>query len=550
MANDQGIGYWLTRRASLSPSKTALIFEDTKWTYAEFNRRVNTLAHALKSIGVNHGDRVGYLDLNHPNFFVTLFAAAKLGAIFVPLNFRLTGPELLFIINDAGVHTVIHDEQFGPLIESIRDELTCRHVVRTFTDASTGRHLPAGIRSFDDLFVDQRDSDMDNQVSSDEVAWIMYTSGTTGRPKGAMLTHGNVLWNNISAWVAYDSSTNDVTLVCAPLFHIGGLNVTPMSAFTKGATVVLLRQYDPAKALEAIASHRVTTMFGVPAMFQFMSLVPGFAEADLSSINSFICGGAPVPEPLIRLYADRGISFVQGYGLTETSPFATIVPTEAIEAKVGSAGLPPFFTDVRLFDDDDEEVTEPGQRGEIVVRGPNVMKGYWNRPDATAEVIRNGWFHTGDIGVRDEDGFFYIVDRKKDMIISGGENIYPAEVEDCLYAHPAIAECAVIGVPDDKWGETVRAIVVAKQEATTTAEEIIAFCQGRLARYKQPRSVVFTDVLPRNPAGKVLKFELRERFGRGGEADAPTPLATPGDSVTSQAPVARRAAGTGGSAGS
>lgn len=533
MANDQGIGFWLTRRAALSPSKTALIFEGAHWTYAELNQRVNTLAHALKSLGVNHGDRVGYLDLNHPNFFLTLFASAKLGAIFVPLNFRLAGPELLFIINDAGVHTLIHDEQFAPVVDSIRDELTCRHLVRTYTDMDTAPHgrPPAGIRGFDQLFADQRDSEMDNQVSPDEVAWIMYTSGTTGRPKGAMLTHGNVLWNNISAWVSYDSSTSDITLVCAPLFHIGGLNVTPMTAFTKGATVVLLRQYDPVKVLESIAKHRVTSMFGVPAMFQFMALVPGFDEADLSSVTSFICGGAPVPEALIRLYAGRGITFIQGYGLTETSPFATIVPRECAASKVGSAGLPPFFTDVTLLNDNDEAVAI-GERGEICVRGPNVMKGYWNRPDATAEAIRNGWFHTGDIGVVDEDGFFYIVDRKKDMIISGGENVYPAEVEDCLYTHPDVAEVAVIGIPDAKWGEAVRAIVVAKPGAAPTTAQIVEFCQGRLARYKQPQSVVFTDVLPRNPAGKVLKFELRERFG-----GAATGLSSPARVAATEAPA-------------
>jgi fatty-acyl-CoA synthase len=251
----------------------------------------------------------------------------------------------------------------------------------------------------------------------------------------------------------------------------------------------------------------------VPAMFQFMSLVPTFADADLDSVRMLVCGGAPVPEPLIRLYGARGITFTQGYGLTETSPFVSIVPPESITTKIGSAGLPPFFTDVRLVDEEDHEVTEPGQRGEIVVRGPNVMKGYWNRADATADAIRNGWFHTGDIGVRDADGFFFIVDRKKDMIISGGENVYPAEVEDVLYGHPDIAEVAVIGVPDPKWGESVRAIVVAKPGATPTAEAIIEYTQGRLARYKQPRSVVFIDALPRNPAGKVLKFELRDRVG-------------------------------------
>ena len=533
MANDHGMGYWLTRRAALSPNTPGLIWTgvsadepEQTWTYAEFNRRANALAHGLRSLGVNAGDRVGYLDLNHPDFFVTLFATAKLGAIFVPLNFRLTGPELTFIINDAGVHTFIHDVSFASVIDVIRGDLSCRHIVRTFADPHAERALPAGMRSFEDVLADQRDTDMDNQVVESEVAWIMYTSGTTGRPKGAMLTHGNILWNNIQAWVAFDSMTTDVTLVCAPLFHIGGLNVTPLSAFTKGATIVLMRSFDPARVLDLIQRHRVTTMFGVPAMFQFMSLVPSFAEADLSSVRMFVCGGAPVPEPLIRLYGERGIMFTQGYGLTETSPFVTIVPPADTARKIGSAGLPPFFTDVRLVDDEDREVTQPGERGEIVVRGPNIMKGYWNRPDATADAIVNGWFHTGDVGIRDEEGFFYIVDRKKDMIISGGENIYPAEVEEVLYAHPEIAEVAVIGVPDERWGETVRAIVVVKSGTAPTAQSIIEFTQGRLARYKQPRSVVFIEALPRNPAGKVLKFELRESYGAPGSADA-APVASP-----------------------
>jgi fatty-acyl-CoA synthase len=504
MANDAGLGYWMTRRAALSPQRTALVFEDQSITYAEFDRHINRAAHALRALGVNQGDRVAYLDLNHPRFFVTLFAAAKLGAIFVPLNFRLTAPELSFIVNDAGVHTLVHDEMFAPVIDQIRDDIGVRNLVCT-----TARE---GVRAWADVMHDQRDSALDNQVSADDVAVIMYTSGTTGRPKGAMLTHGNFLWNNINALLGYDTLADDRTLVVAPLFHIGGLNVTPLSAFLKGATVVLERTFDPTRVLEQIPRQRITTMFGVPAMFLFMSQHPGFAAADLSSVRTFICGGAPVPEALIRLYGERGISFAQGYGLTETAPFASLVPIDRALDKIGSAGVPPFFTDVRCIDDRDEPLP-PGERGEVVVRGPNVMKGYWNRPDATAEAIRNGWFHTGDVGVMDDEGFLYIVDRKKDMIISGGENIYPAEVEDCIYTHPDVAEVAVIGVPDARWGEAVCAIVVPKSGTAPTEQDIRDFTQGRLARYKQPHTVIFTDVLPRNPAGKVLKFELRERFG-------------------------------------
>ena len=253
-------------------------------------------------------------------------------------------------------------------------------------------------------------------------------------------------------------------------------------------------------------------MFGVPAMFLFMSHHPDFATRDLSSLRALIVGGAPVPEPLIKLYASRGIPFQQGFGLTETAPFASFLPPERAEEKLGSAGIAPFFTTVRVVDEDGHPVPD-GERGEIVVKGPNVMKGYWNRPDATAEAIVDGWFHTGDIGKRDSEGFFYILDRKKDMIISGGENVYPAEIEDVLYQHPAIKEVAVIGVEHPRWGETVRAIVVLHEGQALTEAEVISFSEGKLARYKQPKSVMFTDQLPRNPTGKVIKFELREQFG-------------------------------------
>jgi fatty-acyl-CoA synthase len=277
--------------------------------------------------------------------------------------------------------------------------------------------------------------------------------------------------------------------------------------------VVLERTFDPARVLELIPKHRITTMFGVPAMFLLVSKHPKFADTDLTTVRTFMCGGAPVPEALIRLYGARGISFAQVYGLTETAPFASMVPIDRVLEKVGSAGVPPFFTDVQCVDERSEPVPT-GERGEVVVRGPNVMKGYWNRSEATAEAIRNGWFHTGDVGVMDEEGYLYIVDRKKDMIISGGENVSPAEVENAIYKHPDVEEVAVIGIPDARWGETVRAVVVAKDGTSPTEQDIIDFTQDKLARYKRPRSVLFTDVLPRNAAGKVLKPDLRENFDR------------------------------------
>jgi fatty-acyl-CoA synthase len=526
MANDQGLGYTLTRRAFLNPERTALVYREETWSYDQLNRVSNRVAHGLHAVGVNPGDRVGFLGLNHPRFLFTLFGAAKLGALFVPLNFRLTGPELTFIINDAGLHTLVYEEHFASVIDEIRDKLQVRELI-----CGSERE---GSRSFDELLHDQRDENLDYPVSLDNVAWIMYTSGTTGTPKGAMITHGNILWNNINASLAFDGLADDVTLVVAPLFHIGGLNVTPIPAMTKGATVVLEQMFEPGMVLELIEKHRVTLMFGVPAMFLFMSQHPDFASRDLSSVRVLVVGGAPVPESLIKTYGARGVPFLQGYGLTETAPFACFLPADKAEAKPGSAGIAPFFTDVKIVDDDGHDVPD-GERGEIVVRGPNVMKGYWNRPDATAEVIVDGWFHTGDIGKRDEDGYFYILDRKKDMIISGGENVYPAEVEDALYTHPDIKEVAVIGVQHPRWGETVRAVIVVKEGATLTKQDVFDYCQGRLARYKQPKSVVFTSLLPRNPAGKVIKFELREKFGQPMEDEEAPAAGAPAPPVAERA---------------
>ncbi len=511
MANDQGLGFTLSRRAQLSPDNTALIFRDERWTYSELNKLTNKVAHGLHALGVNPGDRVGFLGLNHPRFFFTLFAAAKLDAIFVPLNFRLTGPELTFIIRDAGLHTLVYEEAFISIVDSIRGDLSVREYVCAVEQS--------GARGFDSLLHDQRDADLDYPVAMSDVALIMYTSGTTGRPKGAMLTHGNIIWNNINAGLADDGTSQEISLVVAPLFHIGGLNVTPLMSFMKGATVVMEQMFEPGMVLENIEKYHITSMFGVPAMYLFMAQHPDFATRDLSSIRVLSCGGAPVPEALIKIYGARGLPFNQGYGLTETSPFASFLPSSMATKKLGSAGIAPFFTDVKIVDDNGHHVPD-GERGEIVVRGPNVMKGYWNRPDATAEVLIDGWFHTGDVGIRDSDGYFFIVDRKKDMIISGGENVYPAEVEDALYQHPGIKEVAVIGVQDPRWGESVRAVVVPKDGVSLTEQDVIDFSQDKLARYKQPKSVVFVDVLPRNPAGKVLKFDLREKHGQGVATDA------------------------------
>jgi fatty-acyl-CoA synthase len=348
------------------------------------------LADALRAHGVCHGDRVGFLGFNQPSFLETLFAAARLGAIFAPLNFRLSGPELSYIINKAGAHTLVTDAPHRPVIDSIRAELPCRRYFSADQPADGWPDLAGLVAMHDPLRNAER-------VAEDQTAIIMFTSGTTGRPKGAMLTHGNIWWNNINVLLAYDILANDVSLLVAPLFHIGGLNVNSLVIWQKGGHIVLHRSFDARRCLDDVATYRVGTMFAVPAMLLLNSRQPNFAAADLSSLHTIVCGGAQVPEPLMRVYAERGIPINQGYGLTETSPFVTFLAPEWGMAKLGSAGRAPMFSEVRLVDPDGREIAAPRVNGEVIANGPNIMKGYWNDPAATAAAIDSeGWFHTGD----------------------------------------------------------------------------------------------------------------------------------------------------------
>lgn len=497
------LGSWIPRRAAINPDRPAITFGGETLTYGRFAYQIDCLAAQLRAGGVTVGDRVGYLGSNDPAFLTTMFACARAGAIFVPLNFRLTGAELAYIIDDAGITTLVADAALTGAVESVRADLG---VTRWISIGAVD-----GWELFDDVAAASEPIAAPASPGTDDVAVIMYTSGTTGRPKGAMLTHGNLFWNNVNALLSLDVVSSDITLVCAPLFHIGGLNVTTLVTLQKGGHIVLMPAFDPQQALALIAEHRVTTMFGVPAMFLFMSQLPQFADTDLASINYLVCGGAPVPEPLMRRYGERGVTFAQGYGLTETAPLALVMATDDTERKIGAAGnkvLP--LSDVRLVDADNNEVPV-GVPGEICVRGPQVMAGYWHNDAATAAVIDDGsWFHTGDIGTADADGFVYVVDRVKDMVITGGENVYPAEVESVLYSHPAVAEVAVLGTPDEKWGEAVTAVVALAAGASITLDELREHARDQLAGYKLPLRLEFVDALPRNPSGKVLKYQLRD----------------------------------------
>ncbi|MFE5094836.1 long-chain fatty acid--CoA ligase [Streptomyces sp. NPDC056638] len=501
---NQGIGSWPARRNRKTPRRTALLHEGRAIGYAELHDRCTRLAHVLRDAGVRRGDRVAYLGPNHPAYLETLFATGLLGAVFVPLNTRLAVPELLHQLTDSGSRVLVHAVQPDGRVA----DLAKGAGVTTLLAVQAGPG-PA----YEELLAAADTDPLDEEVGHEDVCLIMYTSGTTGRSKGAVLTHGNIVWNSLNVLVDTDLAGDEVALVAAPLFHTAALNMSCLPTLLKGGTVLLESSFDADRSLRLVERHRVTCMFGVPTMYDAMAAAPGWAGADLSSLRTLLCGGAPVPSRTARAYLDRGLAFVQGYGMTETAPGALVLDRADSLSHAGSAGVPHFFTDVRVLRPSGEEAA-PGEKGEVVVAGPNVTPGYWNLPEATAAAFLDGGrFRSGDVATVDADGYVRLVDRLKDVIISGGENIYPAEVEDALLGHPDVAEAAVIGVPDPKWGEVGRAVVVPHPGAALTAEELIAHLEGRLARYKIPRSVVLVPELPRNAAGKLLKQPIRARFG-------------------------------------
>ncbi|MFF3348440.1 o-succinylbenzoate--CoA ligase [Streptomyces sp. NPDC002779] len=491
---NEGTGSWPARRARKTPHRTALVHGDTAVTYATLYDRTTRLAQALRARGLRRGDRIAYLGPNHPCFLETLFAAGTLGAVFVPLNTRLAEPEIAYQLADSGAKALIH----GSPSPSVR-----RTDIRVYVEVGA---------AYEELLASADTTPIDEPVGADDICMIMYTSGTTGRPKGAMLSHGNLTWNAVNVLVDTDLLTDERALVSAPLFHTAGLNMLTLPVLLKGGTCVLTGAFDPDATFDLVERHRISFMFGVPTMFDQLARHPRWADADLSSLRILTCGGSPVPTPLIAAYQERGLTFLQGYGMTETSPGALFLDAEHAVSKAGSAGVPHFFSDVRVVRPD-LTPADVGETGEVVVRGPHVMSGYWGLPEETAASFADGWFRSGDAARTDEDGYVVIVDRIKDMIISGGENIYPAEIEDLLLAHPDIAECAVIGVPDDKWGEVPRAVVVPREGAAPDPGDLLASLTGHLAKYKIPKSVVLADELPRTASGKLLKSRLRSRYG-------------------------------------
>ena len=467
-------------------------------------------------LGLKKGDRIAILAKNGVRYMEVYGSSETGGLVTVPLNFRLSGPELMYIINNSGARVLLVSEEYVPTITAIKDDLPgTAHFI--CLDGAV-----PGMLSYEDLLADELTTDLEIAIAPDELAYIMYTSGTTGRPKGAMLTHRGQVANAQSLLMELGLRPRDRHLAVMPLFHVGGRAI-PLVHFYRGCTTVIAAGFDPTEALTLIERHRVTTIQVVPTMLAFMLDLPTLDRFDVSSLNTIFYASSPMPVELLR----RGIGkfgpiFVQGYGQTESGPLSTLLgkedhlaegTTEQIR-RLASCGRPVMNVEARVVDADGRQV-EPGAVGEITVRAELIMHGYWNDPESTADAIRDGWLYTGDMATVDDDGYLYVVDRKKDMIISGGENIYPREIEEVLYAHPAVLETAVIGVPDPTWGESVKALVVLKRETNTCEEELIEHCKMKLASYKKPKSVEFVDVLPKTPSGKILKRALREKYWAG-----------------------------------
>jgi fatty-acyl-CoA synthase len=512
--DNNGVGSWLHRRRQKSGPKAALISGAGTLSYTELADRTDRLANALRDRGVAKGDRVAYLGENHSSFVETFFACGLLGAIFVPLNTRLAAPELQFQLQDSGARLLINAAALEAVAASATEATEVTHRLVVASDGGTegsAAQPPSAVGHYDEALQAAAAGHPDVAVTLDDGAMILYTSGTTGKPKGALLTHGNITWNCFNTVVDMDLNRNDVALMISPLFHVASLDMGLLPMLLKGATVVLDAKFDPGRVLELIRLHKVTTLNGVPTTFQMLCDHPGWPTADLTSLEKLTCGGSAIPRRVLDAYEERGIGFTSCYGMTETAPGVTMLPVSRSKDKAGSAGLPHFFTDVRIADPLGGPLPA-GQVGEIQIFGPNVIKEYWNRPDATADSYADGWFRSGDMGYRDEEGFLFVSDRIKDMIISGGENIYPAEVEAAIAELSAVASVAVIGVEDPKWGEVPRAVITLREGASLTEEQLRAHLDGRLARYKIPKSVMFVEEMPRTASGKIRKVDLRKQF--------------------------------------
>lgn len=487
------INRWLVNHADFRPEKTALICADTdkRLSYADLMNETLAACKTLQSHGIKKGDRVALFAQNDLRFFPLFFAAARLGAITVPLNWRLSAPELEQILADCDAKIMFIDGRFPA--DAVPSHKNTVHLDELLKNEATAKEIPVV------------------ELSEDAPVAIFYTGGTTGTPKGAILTHRSVHWNALNTTIGWGLSPDDVAPVFTPLFHTGGLNVFATPMLFLGGTTILSKSFDPEQALNLIEKESCTILFLVPTMYHMVRESPSFNPDKLRRLKIMISGGAPCPKPLFEAYWKHGLPLRQGYGLTEAGPNNFGIEQKEAEARVTTVGKPLAFVDIKLMKEDGT-VAAPGEVGEITIKGPHVMAGYWNRTEATNDVLRDGWLSTGDLAFCDEEGYFTICGRQKDMFISGGENVFPAEIEEVLLAHPLVAEVAVVGVSHEKWGEVGRAhLVVREGPPQDFGDELKKFCRERLAGYKVPKEFRVEEALPKSAAGKVLKKELAQR---------------------------------------
>lgn len=508
------IGDYVGRRAIYLPDRLAVVDagKTPAWrlTYAQLNTRANRLAHWLRAAGLRPGDRVAILARDGVEHLDVFFACGKLGAIHTALNWRLHWQESAEILAAVAPQALFYSDEFSPAVTELQRDpraASVEHYVHL-----EGAGIPGSLRYETTLQAGAPDPITEDSVTEESIAALIFTGGTSGRAKAAQISHRQIAWNALNT-IIHDLQHGDTYLNVFPLFHTGGLFVYTLPNIILGGTTILTRQFDPAQALALIEQERATIFAGVPTMYQMLTQASNWNTADLSSLRFCTSGGAPLPVSLVEKYVtEKGVRFKQGFGMTEFGPGLFALAAEDAIRQAGSIGRPNFYIDARVVDDHNQPLG-PGQIGELILKGPSRASGYFADPQSSAEVIdADGWFHTGDLATYDEGWYFRIVDRKKDMYISGGENVYPAEIEKVLYQHPAVHMCAVVGLPDPHWGEVGLACVTLQPGASTTAEELLAYLQRHLARYKVPRRVAILDSLPISGAGKILKRELRQRF--------------------------------------
>ena len=495
---------WLDKRAKLTPDRVALIDYATgsETTFEQWNERANRTANYLKSLGVGKGDRVAVYASNRPEYLDLFWAAPKIGAMLQNLNWRLTVHELTGIVESAAPRVFIYSEDWKPQAEELKPSFTTVEHIVALTNPGSGER---GITERDAM---SEVLDDVPELTLDDPWGIYYTGGTTGLPKGAVITHGNVTWNSINTITSWGINGQHKAALQLPFFHIGGPNIFMAPLVHAGGTTILCSGFDPDETFDLVERSGITHYVAVPTMFQMLQAHPRWDEADFSKLELVISGGAPCPLPIMEKFWDRGIDFIMGYGLTEASGNNFWLPPQMVRKKIGSVGYPIFHIDMKIIRDDGTECAA-NEGGELLIRGPHIVAGYWNNTGATAEAIRDGWLHTGDVAMRDEDGCYSILGRSKEMFISGGENVYPAEIESVLSAHPAVMEAAVVGVPHETWGEVGRAYVVATE--AYNEKDLRAFLAGCLARYKLPRSIIVLEALPVTAIGKIDKKLLASR---------------------------------------